>query len=62
MHTVINAATGDTVLSVATEAQFDRWHDAHPYWRAPRDITEVAPELRRACFNAPAETHYLVQD
>lgn len=61
-HVVINAATGAVVLGHATGAEFDRWYDHHSFWRKPRDLTEVAPELRAAFQSAAPSTHYLIND
>jgi hypothetical protein len=65
-HTVINATTGGVVLERVSEIEFDRWYDHHAFWREPRGIEEVSPELRPAYLNrddlAADETrvHYLV--
>jgi hypothetical protein len=61
-HAVINAATGEIVLGHATGVEFDRWYDHHAFWRQPRDLTEVKPELRAAYQRAASSTHYLVND
>ena len=61
-HVVIHAQTGAILLSGATEAQFDRWYDSHAFYRAPRDIAEVRPDLRPAYPQADSCTHYLVED
>jgi hypothetical protein len=68
-HTVVDAQTGKMVLERATEAEFDRWYDApHAFWRKPRAVEEVAPELRAVYLArhdlAEGETrlHYLVNE
>jgi hypothetical protein len=61
-HVVIDAATGTVVLGHATEAEYGRWYDQHCFWRKPRDLSEVAPDLRAAFQAAAASTHYLIND
>ena len=61
-HTVINGATGATLLAGATAAQYDRWYDHHAHYRAPRSIEEVRPDLRADFTTADEHTHYLVED
>lgn len=60
-HVVIDAQTGAILLSGATEAQYDRWHDRHARWHKPNDILEIRPDLRDAYFQADSCTHYLVE-
>lgn len=62
MHTVIDATTGKVVLADATDAQYGRWYDHHCFWREPRTIEEVKPELREAYSTADEFTHYLIND
>lgn len=59
---VINARTGVVLLDGATVAQFDRWYDHHCFWRAPRALEEVNPELRERYLAASSDIHFLVQD
>lgn len=61
-HVVIDAATGAIVLGHATEAEFDRWYDHHAFWRKPRDLSEVKPELRAEFQAATPSMHYLIND
>jgi hypothetical protein len=61
-HTVINAATGQTVLEQVSEAQFDRWYDHHCFWRKPRSVEEVNPSLRDAYMARDENTHFLLND
>ena len=62
LHTVIDATTGRVVLENATAGEFDRWYDHHCFWREPRAIEEVAPQLRAAYKAADDRTHYLLAD
>jgi hypothetical protein len=65
LHTVIDGVTGRTVLADATEAQFDRWYDHHCFWRKPRDLFEVRPELRALMLSQNVtehEVHVLLND
>lgn len=68
LHAVIDATTGKEVAAPMTDAQFDRWYDHHCFWRQPRSLEEVNPELREVLV-APdfvshdaggILTHYLV--
>ena len=65
-HRVIDAVSGRVVLDGATEHEFDRWYEHHAFWREPRAIEEVAPELRDAYRNRAdrsddgAQLHYLI--
>lgn len=61
-HVVIDAQTGAILLSGATEAQFDRWYTGHAFYRKPRAIEEVRPDLRHSYAQADSCTHYLVED
>ena len=60
LHTVINAQSGRTLLDGATEAQFDRWYDAHPYYRQPRGLEEINPALHYV-ERDDESVHYLVE-
>lgn len=67
-HTVINARNGAVLLTGATSAQYDRWYDHHCFWRMPRSIEEVNPELRPT-YQGPDsidsegnDIHFLVED
>lgn len=67
MATVINAATGATVLDGVTEAQFDRWYDHHSDWRQVRSREEVNPEHRerfdtRRQRSIGDTEHWLIED
>ncbi len=67
-HTVIDATTGRVVLERVTEAEFDRWYDQHAFWRKPRAVEEVSPDLRVAyearhdLVEDGTRLHYLVND
>lgn len=61
-HTVINAATGETVLEHVTTSQLDRWYDAHAFWRMPRSVEEVHPDLRHWYANHGDDIHFYVTD
>lgn len=63
-HTVFNATSGTGILDNVTEAQFDRWYDAHSDYRKVRDITEVNPMFRDLyeATSDRANVHWLVRD
>ncbi len=61
-QTVINARTGAVLLQGATPSQYDRWYDHHCFYRSPRSIEEVRPDLRASYQSADSDTHYLVED
>lgn len=69
-YAVIDATTGAEVLPPSSAAAFDRWYDSHCFWRKPRDLSEVKPELRDVLVGpdfvshdaGSILTHYLIND
>ena len=64
-YSVVNAATGATVLDGVTARQFDAWNDTHQSaWRHVRPNDAVPPSLRAALIerqvlgHQPAGHHY----
>ena len=70
LHAVIDATTGREVCGPMTATQFDRWYDHHCFWRKPRSLDEVAPDLRDVLVGPDfvshdtggTVTHYLIND
>jgi hypothetical protein len=56
---LINATTGEDIMRNASEKEFDRWYDAHPFWKV---IHDVRPEICAKCVDYSGINVYVAND